>query len=46
VGQDGKETPDGAICSSCQFKQDTIGMVICVIAVVMIIGIFKGTGVF
>ncbi|MEA1878407.1 MAG: hypothetical protein U9N86_16315 [Bacteroidota bacterium] len=46
VGQDGRRTVNGAICTQCDFWIGTIYLTIGIIAVGLILGIWKGVGLF
>jgi len=46
LGQDGRATPNGAICSRCEFWLNSISIVLGIFVIGMVIGLFKGTGLF
>lgn len=46
LGQDGHKTGDGAICSRCQSAMTTVYMLITILGIGLLIGFFKGTGIF
>lgn len=46
IGQDGRLTPNGAICSRCDSLTGTIWILLFILAVAGILGIWKGAGMF
>ena len=46
IGQDGRLTPNGAICSHCDSWLGTIYIILTILAIGLILGIWKGAGVF
>ena len=43
LGQDGRATPSGAICSRCDFWLNTFYIVLGIFGIGLIIGLYKGT---
>ena len=46
IGQDGRRTSRGAICSRCEFWLNSIYIFLAILGVGLVIGIYKGTGFF